>query len=174
MRRLHPDRHKSTAPEEAITRLQSGNDRFTAGKSIDRDPMAQVKQAAINPFATIVGCIDSRVPPELAFDQRGSLFTRSVTSINTAAWPRWAIAESAKAAAQLARQRPRWPMPRQQLRRALPFAIWSRNADDPSGAERARKRDRHDDLQPGLHRRSSRGGSKVCAAAASWSGEIPV
>jgi hypothetical protein len=49
MRRLHPDRHKSTAPEEAITRLQSENDRFTAGKSIDRDPMAQVKQAAINP-----------------------------------------------------------------------------------------------------------------------------
>jgi carbonic anhydrase len=33
--------------------------------------MAQVKQTAGNqsPYAAIVGCIDSRVPPELVFDQ---------------------------------------------------------------------------------------------------------
>ena len=67
-----PDRQKSTAPDEAIARLKAGNERFTAGKSINCDLMAQVKQTASNqsPYAAIVGCIDSRVAPELVFDQR--------------------------------------------------------------------------------------------------------
>ena len=67
-----PDRQKSTAPDDAIARLKAGNERFTAGKSINCDLMAQVKETASSqsPFAAIVGCIDSRVPPELVFDQR--------------------------------------------------------------------------------------------------------
>ena len=56
-----PDRQKSTTPDEAIARLKDGNGRFTAGKSIHCDMMAQVKQTAANqsPYAAIVGCIDS-------------------------------------------------------------------------------------------------------------------
>src|SRR5437870_9161964 len=82
------DRQKSTAPDEAIARLRAGNERFTAGKSINCDLMAQVKQTANNqsPFAAIVGCIDSRVPPELVFDQRiGDVFCARVAGniVNT-------------------------------------------------------------------------------------------
>src|SRR5436309_13227310 len=76
-----PDRQKSTAPDDAIALLKAGNERFTAGKSINCDLMAQVKQTASNqsPYAAIVGCIDSRVPPELVFDQRiGAVFCARV------------------------------------------------------------------------------------------------
>src|SRR5258708_35997074 len=67
-----PDRQKSTTPDEAIARLKAGNERFTAGKSINCDLMAQGKQTPDNqsPSAAIVGCIDSRVPPPPGFDQR--------------------------------------------------------------------------------------------------------
>ncbi len=83
-----PDRQKSTTPDEAIARLKDGNGRFTAGKSIHCDMMAQVKQTAANqsPYAAIVGCIDSRVPPELVFDQRiGDVFCARVAGniVNT-------------------------------------------------------------------------------------------
>lgn len=76
-----PDRQKSTTPDDAIARLKAGNERFTAGKSINCDLMAQVKQTAggQSPYAAIVGCIDSRVAPELVFDQRiGDVFCARV------------------------------------------------------------------------------------------------
>jgi carbonic anhydrase len=83
-----PDRQKSTAPDDAIARLKAGNERFTAGKSVNCDLMAQVKQTAANqsPYAAIVGCIDSRVAPELVFDQRiGDVFCARVAGaiVNT-------------------------------------------------------------------------------------------
>jgi carbonic anhydrase len=83
-----PDRQKSITPDEAIARLKDGNGRFTAGKSIHCDLLAQVKQTATNqsPYAAIVGCIDSRVPPELVFDQRiGDVFCARVAGnfVNT-------------------------------------------------------------------------------------------
>lgn len=65
-----PDRQKAKTPAEAIKRLMDGNDRFVAGKSITCDLMAQVKATSTgqSPFAAIVGCIDSRAPPEMLFD----------------------------------------------------------------------------------------------------------
>jgi carbonic anhydrase len=83
-----PERQKATAPEQAIARLKEGNARFMAGKPINCDLMAQVRQTASNqsPFAAIVGCIDSRVPPELVFDQRiGDVFCARVAGncVNT-------------------------------------------------------------------------------------------
>jgi len=83
-----PDRQKATTPDEAIARLKAGNERFTAGKSINCDLMAQVKQTAgvQSPYAAIVGCIDSRVTPELVFDQRiGDVFCARVAGaiVNT-------------------------------------------------------------------------------------------
>lgn len=72
-----PERQKAVSPGEAIERLKAGNDRFLAGSSINCDLMAQVKQTSHGqaPFAAILGCIDSRVPPELVFDQRiGDVF----------------------------------------------------------------------------------------------------
>ena len=83
-----PDRQNSTAPDDAIAQLKAGNERFTAGKSVNCDLMAQVKQTGGNqsPYAAIVGCIDSRVPPELVFDQHiGDVFCARVAGniVNT-------------------------------------------------------------------------------------------
>lgn len=82
------DLQKNVSPDGAINRLKEGNARFVSGKTINCDLMAQVKGTASGqaPFAAIVGCIDSRVPPELVFDQRiGDVFCARVAGnfINT-------------------------------------------------------------------------------------------
>ncbi len=94
----------SVAPAEAISKLKEGNARFTSGKTQpleskeEREHMAtdsyenlgmtflgmSADQAAKrrgeltktqHPFATILSCSDSRVPPEIIFDQGlGDLF----------------------------------------------------------------------------------------------------
>jgi carbonic anhydrase len=71
-------RQRAVTPDDALDRLKTGNERFVAGKTINCDLMDQVKQTGEGqfPFATVLGCIDSRVPPELVLDQRiGDLFT---------------------------------------------------------------------------------------------------
>src|SRR5688500_11079540 len=71
------ERQKEVSPDAAIERLKAGNERFTGGKTVNCNLMAQVRETAKSqaPFAAIVGCIDSRVPPELVFDQRiGDIF----------------------------------------------------------------------------------------------------
>ncbi len=76
-----PDRQKGVSPAAAVEMLKAGNDRFLAGKSINCDLIAQVKATANAqaPYAAIVGCIDSRVPPELVFDQRiGDIFAARI------------------------------------------------------------------------------------------------
>jgi carbonic anhydrase len=83
-----PARQKEVNPDQAIARLKAGNERFTGGKTINCNLMAQVKETAKSqaPFAAIVGCIDSRVPPELVFDQRiGDIFCARVAGnfVNT-------------------------------------------------------------------------------------------
>lgn len=82
------DRQKKVSPNEALSLLKAGNERFVSGKSINCDLMAQVKASADGqaPFAAIVGCIDSRVPPELVFDQRiGDIFAARIAGnfVNT-------------------------------------------------------------------------------------------
>jgi carbonic anhydrase len=100
----HPDQ-PIVSPTDAITRLKEGNARFTAGNmqhphesSADRSYMAKnsyenagtislgitAEQAAKrrselaksqHPFAIILSCSDSRVPPEIVFDEGlGDLF----------------------------------------------------------------------------------------------------
>ncbi len=83
-----PDRQKAVTPQEALARLKAGNERFASGKAVNCDLMAQVKETAHGqaPFAAVVGCIDSRVPPELVFDQRiGDIFAARVAGnfVNT-------------------------------------------------------------------------------------------
>ena len=63
---------------EALQRLVAGNQRFLAGTArfptIQKDVLANLAMAQ-RPFATIIGCSDSRVPPELLFDANfGELF----------------------------------------------------------------------------------------------------
>jgi carbonic anhydrase len=66
------ERQQAKTPDEALQLLKEGNERFLAGKMINCDLMAQVRATSHGqaPFAAIVGCIDSRVPPELIFDLR--------------------------------------------------------------------------------------------------------
>jgi carbonic anhydrase len=72
-----PERQRATTPGDALRLLQEGNARFVAGKTINCDMVAQLHAASKGqaPFAAMVGCIDSRVPPEMVFDQRiGDIF----------------------------------------------------------------------------------------------------
>jgi carbonic anhydrase len=73
----HPDQ-PSVAPAEAISKLKEGNVRYTSGNlqhpgqtTERRTELAKTQ----HPFAAIVSCSDSRVPPEIVFDQGlGDLF----------------------------------------------------------------------------------------------------
>ncbi|MFH0997320.1 MAG: carbonic anhydrase [Pseudomonadota bacterium] len=65
--------------DDALARLMDGNARFLRGEPrFTRTPMevlADRAQQGQRPFATIIGCSDSRVPPELIFDSGfGDLF----------------------------------------------------------------------------------------------------
>jgi carbonic anhydrase len=66
------------APDEALNRLKAGNERFVSSKDSTSKPVAARRAetaAGQNPFATIVGCADSRTAPEIVFDQGiGDLF----------------------------------------------------------------------------------------------------
>ena len=66
------------SPEEAIRRLIKGNQNYASGKrlvfQLHQGRLAELDNGQ-HPFATIIGCSDSRVPVELVFDQDpGSLF----------------------------------------------------------------------------------------------------
>ncbi len=64
--------------QESLARLSEGNRRFVQGQPIHGKTSAEVFVAlreSQRPFAVILGCSDSRVPPELVFDQSfGDLF----------------------------------------------------------------------------------------------------
>jgi carbonic anhydrase len=71
-----PVRSADTA-EAAFRRLLDGNARYVAGQMKERDFSAgrAARAQGQKPFAAILGCADSRVAPELAFDQEpGELF----------------------------------------------------------------------------------------------------
>lgn len=71
-----------TAPvvpaDEGLQRLLDGNQRFVAGDLTSLDNLVADREEVADgqsPFAVIVSCADSRVPPELIFDQTfGQLF----------------------------------------------------------------------------------------------------
>lgn len=71
------DRPGPTA-DEALARLVAGNQRFLRGKTLRpglrRETLADLARGQ-RPFATVLGCSDSRVPPEQVFDAGlGELF----------------------------------------------------------------------------------------------------
>jgi carbonic anhydrase len=72
------DAAPTVTADEALQRLVRGNERFRRGES-HWAGMAEESRSALvggqRPFATIIGCSDSRVPPELVFDTGlGELF----------------------------------------------------------------------------------------------------
>ena len=70
-----PPRYTADA---ALARLVAGNERFVRGEArfptVQKEILAELAKGQ-QPYATILGCSDSRVPPELVFDAGfGELF----------------------------------------------------------------------------------------------------
>jgi carbonic anhydrase len=65
-------------PQAALKRILEGNKRFVEGKRLNPNQSTlRLKETAVGqyPFASILGCADSRVPAEIVFDQGlGDLF----------------------------------------------------------------------------------------------------
>ena len=64
-------------PDQALERLMQGNERYVSGKSklLDFHDIQSALVGGQNPYATILGCSDSRVSPEHCFDEAlGDLF----------------------------------------------------------------------------------------------------
>lgn len=69
------------SPADALAMLKAGNARFVAGTMLERDLADQVASTATGqyPHSIVLGCIDSRVPPELVFDQGiGDIFSSRI------------------------------------------------------------------------------------------------
>ena len=68
----------TVSPDDALNRLKTGNERFVSSKESATKPVAARRAETAqtqHPFATIIGCADSRVAPEIVFDQSiGDLF----------------------------------------------------------------------------------------------------
>ena len=72
------DPHIPVSAQEGLKRLIHGNERFVSGTvrfpTINKEFLASLAREQ-RPYATILGCSDSRVPPELIFDASlGELF----------------------------------------------------------------------------------------------------
>ncbi len=68
-----------SSPDEAKKLLVEGNKRFVSGKVLSKDlskhKLDDLSKNGQKPFAVIVSCADSRVPPEIIFDQAlGDIF----------------------------------------------------------------------------------------------------
>ncbi|MBT8221310.1 MAG: carbonic anhydrase [Bacteroidia bacterium] len=69
------------SPNLAVDLLKEGNERFVKNEVFQRDLHQQVKDTATGqyPFASILSCIDSRIPTEVIFDQGiGDIFNARV------------------------------------------------------------------------------------------------
>ncbi|WP_392895193.1 carbonic anhydrase [Streptomyces sp. LN699] len=79
-------RTRPTTPRSALLELMAGNLRWRTLHESHPDRTRAVRQTLVagqHPFAVVLGCVDSRVPPELVFDQGlGDLLTvRSAGSV---------------------------------------------------------------------------------------------
>jgi carbonic anhydrase len=78
---MNAESQAALTPDNALAALKDGNRRFAAGASISRDLMMQVGQTRAGqwPHSIVLGCVDSRVPPETVFDQGiGDIFSARV------------------------------------------------------------------------------------------------
>lgn len=67
----HHTNSEGPTADEALARLIAGNERFVRGDALFQTaPRKLLSELARGqrPYATIIGCSDSRVPPELVFD----------------------------------------------------------------------------------------------------------
>jgi carbonic anhydrase len=67
----------SVTADQALDKLKAGNDKFVKAPQVCAANLAHAREhvaKAQTPWATIVSCADSRVPPELLFGGLGELF----------------------------------------------------------------------------------------------------
>ncbi len=100
MSSLSATENENVTPDQALQRLREGNDRFVANalENCDKTEAKRLKtQDVQRPFAIILGCSDSRVPPEVVFDQHiGDLFVIRVAGNVAGALERESIEYSVK------------------------------------------------------------------------------
>ncbi len=75
------DSQANITPSMAVDMLKEGNERFMNGNMLKRDFHAQIGQTATGqfPFASVISCIDSRIPTEVVFDQGiGDIFNARI------------------------------------------------------------------------------------------------
>jgi carbonic anhydrase len=75
------DESKVTTPDEAIAALVAGNERFVSGDVLNQDFAKQIVKTSEGqqPYAAVLSCLDSRIPPEIVFDQGiGDIFVGRV------------------------------------------------------------------------------------------------
>ncbi len=78
---LTADVQQALTPAQVIADLREGNARFVEGRMMHRDVLAQAEATVSGqyPKAAVLGCVDSRVPPEIIFDQGvGDIFVGRV------------------------------------------------------------------------------------------------
>lgn len=73
----HPKETTISNADQALEELKNGNQRFLDNKLINTDYKNQIEhtKAEQHPHSLILSCLDSRVPPEIIFDQGiGNIF----------------------------------------------------------------------------------------------------
>lgn len=78
---LTAEAQKALTPAQVVADLKAGNARFVANTPTNFDYMAQVRGTAEgqHPKALVLSCVDSRIPPEIIFDQGiGDIFVGRV------------------------------------------------------------------------------------------------
>ena len=74
------------AADDALEKLKAGNQRFVAGQAQPRGSDGRFGTARAegqSPFAIVLSCSDSRVPPEIVFDQDvGALYSIETGEVN--------------------------------------------------------------------------------------------
>ncbi len=81
MQTLTRELQRAMTPDEALMRLKEGNARFVGNLQAQRELLQQVQETGAGqyPFAIVLGCVDSRVPPEVIFDQGiGDIFSARI------------------------------------------------------------------------------------------------
>ena len=75
------EQQENTTPDDALTMLKEGNQRFVNGNTVERNSSTEVKNSSKGqyPYAVLLSCMDSRVDPETLFDQGiGDIFINRV------------------------------------------------------------------------------------------------
>jgi len=77
--KVHRPTELITNPNVALQMLKAGNERYLKGELIEKRDYKEARATLVSgqkPFAIILTCSDSRVPPEIFFDQKlGNIFT---------------------------------------------------------------------------------------------------